>query len=544
MAALDEQFEQVSFDCGSSTVSRDGLSSLEALSLSFGELRSEVGSSVLQDEEEDESCSTLSADGSSPWPLVATKCLQRPVQGVVSKPSWDVKLKSELSEIDMMKEKFSKLLLGEDMSGGAKGVSSALAISNAITNLSASVFGELWRLEPLSEERKALWRREMDWLLSVADHIVELAPSWQTLPDGSKFEVMVSRQRSDLHLNLPALRKLDAILLETLDNFVETEFWYVDQGILMAEDTNQELQRIALQRQEDKWWLPTPKVPINGLSENGKKRLQHQRECINQVLKAAVAINSQVLAEMEIPDVYWDALPKSAKASLGDTLYRHFTMEYFIVESLLSMLDLSSEHKALDLANRIEAAVHAWRRQRFQRDNRKNGRNWGIVKEIVSDVERRDLFASRAESVLLGLRQKFPSLRQSFLDTTKIQHSRDVGQSILESYSRVMESLAFNIISRIEDVLYVDDLARRSLPPAPPAVKTRIPSQRRGYSLNLSVHTPYVTPFTTPSVSPTSSPSPRRTPNSPFQPGHDAQSMSEFMGYAYEYVSVEDVDFR
>ena len=36
----------------------------------------------------------------------------------------------------MMKDKFSKLLLGEDMSGGGKGVCSALAISNAITNLS------------------------------------------------------------------------------------------------------------------------------------------------------------------------------------------------------------------------------------------------------------------------------------------------------------------------------------------------------------------------------------------------------------------------
>lgn len=34
-----------------------------------------------------------------------------------------------------MKEKLSKLLLGEDMSGGGKGVSSALALSNAITNL-------------------------------------------------------------------------------------------------------------------------------------------------------------------------------------------------------------------------------------------------------------------------------------------------------------------------------------------------------------------------------------------------------------------------
>ena len=40
------------------------------------------------------------------------------------------------AEFELMKEKFAKLLLGEDMSGGGKGVCSALAISNAITNLS------------------------------------------------------------------------------------------------------------------------------------------------------------------------------------------------------------------------------------------------------------------------------------------------------------------------------------------------------------------------------------------------------------------------
>lgn len=38
-------------------------------------------------------------------------------------------------DMEMMKERFAKLLLGEDMSGGGKGVSSALALSNAITNL-------------------------------------------------------------------------------------------------------------------------------------------------------------------------------------------------------------------------------------------------------------------------------------------------------------------------------------------------------------------------------------------------------------------------
>lgn len=42
----------------------------------------------------------------------------------------------ELVEVEMMKERFAKLLLGEDMSGGGKGVCTALAISNAITNLS------------------------------------------------------------------------------------------------------------------------------------------------------------------------------------------------------------------------------------------------------------------------------------------------------------------------------------------------------------------------------------------------------------------------
>lgn len=39
------------------------------------------------------------------------------------------------TEVELMKERFAKLLLGEDMSGGGKGVCTALAISNAITNL-------------------------------------------------------------------------------------------------------------------------------------------------------------------------------------------------------------------------------------------------------------------------------------------------------------------------------------------------------------------------------------------------------------------------
>lgn len=49
-------------------------------------------------------------------------------------------------DMELMKEKFAKLLLGEDMSGGGKGVSSALALSNAITNLAGIAITPYHRL--------------------------------------------------------------------------------------------------------------------------------------------------------------------------------------------------------------------------------------------------------------------------------------------------------------------------------------------------------------------------------------------------------------
>lgn len=55
----------------------------------------------------------------------------------------------------------------------------------------ATVFGQVWRLEPLPQEKKTMWKREMGWLLCVSDYIVELKPSWQTFPDGSRLEVLL-----------------------------------------------------------------------------------------------------------------------------------------------------------------------------------------------------------------------------------------------------------------------------------------------------------------------------------------------------------------
>lgn len=355
-------------------------------------------------------------------------------------------LDKSLSDMELMKERFAKLLLGEDMSGGGKGVSSALAISNAITNLAASIFGEQSKLEPMSPERKTRWRKEIDWLLSVADHIVEFVPS-QTSKDGTNLEIMVTRQRNDLLVNIPALRKLDAMLLDHLDHFRDqNEFWYVSRDADEAENGN-------LQRKDDKWWLPTAKVPPNGLSDMSRKWLQFQKDSVNQVLKAAMAINAQVLSEMEIPENYIESLPKNGRASLGDANYKSITVEYFDPEQFLSTMDLSTEHKVLDLKNRIEASIVIWMRKMHQKDGKSS---WGSAVSL----EKRELFEERAETILLLLKQRFPGIPQSALDICKIQYNRDVGQSILESYSRIIESLAFTVISRIEDVLYADSLTQ------------------------------------------------------------------------------------
>ncbi|KAJ0986046.1 hypothetical protein J5N97_004402 [Dioscorea zingiberensis] len=349
--------------------------------------------------------------------------------------------------MEMMKERFAKLLLGEDMSGSGKGVSSALALSNAITNLAASVFGEQGRLEPMSAERKSRWRREVDWLLSVTDHIVEFVASNQVGKDGTNMEIMITQQRKDLHMNIPALRKLDAMLIEYLDNFKDqNEFWYVSRDASEAE-------KGGAQRKDDKWWLPTVKVPQNGLSDASKKWLQYQKDLVHQVLKAAMAINANVLMEMEIPDAYIESLPKNGRASLGDSLYKSITVDHFDPEEFLSSIDLSSEHKILDLKNKIEASVVIWKRKMHNKDCKSP---WGSA---VS-MEKREQFEDRAETILLMLKHRFPGIPQSSLDISKIQYNKDVGQSILESYSRVIESLGYTVMSRIDDVLYADSIAR------------------------------------------------------------------------------------
>lgn len=81
----------------------------------------------------------------------------------------------------------------------------------------------------------------------------------------------------------------------------------------------------------------------------------------------------------------------------------------------------------------------------------------------------------------------------------------------MESYSRVLESLAFNIVARIDDLLYVDDVTKHSdqFSSIPKVGIISHKSAQISYSVPIP-NTPYKTAFTTPTFSPAQLVSPAR----------------------------------
>lgn len=116
---------------------------------------------------------------------------------------------------------------------------------------------------------------------------------------------------------------------------------------------------------------------------------------------------------------------QSGKASIGDTIYRYmYSADKFSPDHLLDCLNIGSEHDALELADRIEASMYTWRRKACLSHSKSS---WELVKDLMAETDRVDkntILAERAETLLLSLKQRFPELAQTTLDTSKIQYNR------------------------------------------------------------------------------------------------------------------------
>ncbi|KAI5072433.1 hypothetical protein GOP47_0012539 [Adiantum capillus-veneris] len=100
----------------------------------------------------------------------------------------------------------------------------------------------------------------------------------------------------------------------------------------------------------------------------------------------------------------------------------------------LPSIDANHDCNILEMVNRVEAATQTWCRKLQTRQSQVN---------------------AKVKTLLLLLKQKFPGI----LDMSKNQYNKDVGQSI-KSYSRVLKSLAFNVLSRMFLQIYMYDALR------------------------------------------------------------------------------------
>lgn len=119
--------------------------------------------------------------------------------------------------------------------------------------------------------------------------------------------------------------------------------------------------------------------------------------------------------------------------SIGESIYRYMsTTDKFSPEYILDCLDITSEHEALELADRVEAAMYVWRRKASMTSSKSS---WDMVKDMMADGDKNVTLATRAESLLLCLKQRYPGLSQTTLDSCKIQYDR-VSNSMSEKYLR------------------------------------------------------------------------------------------------------------
>lgn len=110
---------------------------------------------------------------------------------------------------------------------------------------------------------------------------------------------------------------------------------------------------------------------------------------------------------------------------VGETIYRHmYNAETFSPDQLLDSVKIRSEHEALELADKVEASMYTWRRKICMAHSKSS---WDMVKDLMSDIDRSDknhVLAERAETLLFCLKQRYPELSQTSLDTSKIQYNK------------------------------------------------------------------------------------------------------------------------
>lgn len=94
---------------------------------------------------------------------------------------------------------------------------------------------------------------------------------------------------------------------------------------------------------------------------------------------------------------------QTARTSLGDVLYKYITSDTYSPESLLACLDISSEHQAIEIANRVEDSIYIWQKKTnsklIDQTTKSSSRSWKMFNDLIAEGEKREMLIERAESM-------------------------------------------------------------------------------------------------------------------------------------------------
>lgn len=117
---------------------------------------------------------------------------------------------------------------------------------------------------------------------------------------------------------------------------------------------------------------------------------------------------------------------KSGRACLGEELYKVLNSESMPAEEMINCLNLKSEHNALDMINKLESAISAWKEKITEQDNGKSPvrTSWSFTKDQMSELDKTEILVNQAEVLLDQLKAKYPNLPPTFLEATKVQYGK------------------------------------------------------------------------------------------------------------------------
>mmetsp|Transcript_8094 Transcript_8094/g.24379 ORF Transcript_8094/g.24379 Transcript_8094/m.24379 type:complete len:658 (+) Transcript_8094:129-2102(+) len=346
-----------------------------------------------------------------------------------------------VQELAKLERDMVSIMNGGDTTGGGHGKSVAFMINLKITNLNISTFGEMTCLRPLPEDYVSSWRRFMKVFFLIAETIV-VRVSETTVVDGRAVERMVDKPRPDIAELLPFLQQQDEKIINILRGFksLEGEVEYVKRNNVQL---------------GDKWWIEQPVIKPGGLSPGLRAQMRAVYNEVSTIFTDCHRVNTRVLDDMEVPHRFLTSLPKHVHLLIAKGLINALTTwTVFSIEQYLRERNVWNAVDAWGPAVLLEKTALIWKMKLNQHE--------GLINRFWKNRTKISCAQKRAENAVKQIKEAFPSMRQTKLDEIKVNDNTDHGKSILEAYSRALETRAARIMERVKKVLDADMEAQRS----------------------------------------------------------------------------------